>query len=380
MRTWAILTIGLVLAADAAAQPAQPPDPAAPIQVKETVEVVGVTPIHGLGVSRDKVPANVQTATAADIARIPGAQVNDVLSRGFGSVTFNEAQANPFQPDIQFRGFASSPLLGLPQGIAVYQDGARVNEAFGDTVNWDLLPTSAIASIDLMPGSNPLFGLNALGGALSVQTKTGATHPGHAASVFAGSFGRVWTDLQSGGRLGQSGRFTYFAAGRLLAEEGWRDFSESRIRQFFGNIEWRGDATTVAASVTAGANRLIGNGPAPVQLLDEDRAAVFTHPDETTPAVGLFTLSARHAVRPDVSLDLIVSYRPASVRTLNGDDTGYEPCEGDDIDDLLCVEETTTRSTIRSARSCRCPRTPTTGRATPQRHAPTGGAQDCRRR
>ena len=320
-----------------AAQPAsQPPDAAAPLQLEETVDVVGVTPIHGLGVSRDKVPANVQTATAMDIARMPGAQVSDVLSRGFGSVTFNEAQASPFQPDIQFRGFAASPLLGLPQGIAVYQDGARINEPFGDTVNWDLLPTGAIASINLMPGSNPLFGLNALGGALSVQTKTGATHPGHTASLFAGSFGRVWTDLQSGGRLDGSGRLTYFAAGRVLAEGGWRDFSEARIRQFFGNVEWRGEDTTVGASVTAGANRLIGNGPVPVQLLDEDRAAVFTHPDETRTGMGLFTFSARHTVRPDLSLDLVVSYRPATVRTLNGDDTAYEPC--DDDAHVLCVE------------------------------------------
>ena len=337
MKLPSCLIFGVLWATPLSAQPAsQPPDPVPPLQLRETVDVVGVTPIHGLGVSRDKVPANVQTATAMDIARMPGAQVSDVLSRGFGSVTFNEAQASPFQPDIQFRGFAASPLLGLPQGIAVYQDGARINEPFGDTVNWDLLPTGAIASINLMPGSNPLFGLNALGGALSVQTKTGATHPGHTASLFAGSFGRVWTDLQSGGRLGGSGRLTYFAAGRVLAEGGWRDFSEARIRQFFGNVEWRGKATTVGASVTAGANRLIGNGPAPVQLLDEDRAAVFTHPDETRTGMGLFTFSARHTVRPDLSLDLVVSYRPATVRTLNGDDTAYEPC--DDDAHVLCVE------------------------------------------
>ncbi len=342
MRWIAFLIVGMWWAAPLAAQPAsQPTAPAVPVplQLRETVDVVGVTPIHGLGVSRDKVPANVQTATAVDIARMPGAQVSDVLARGFGSVTFNEVQASPFQPDIQFRGFAASPLLGLPQGIAVYQDGARVNEPFGDTVNWDLLPTGAIASISLMPGSSPLFGLNALGGALSVQTKTGATHPGHAASLFGGSFGRVWTDLQSGGRLGGSRRFSYFAAGRVLAEEGWRDFSESRIRQFFGNVEWRGDATTVGASVTAGANRLIGNGPAPVQLLDEDRAAIFTHPDETKTGVGLFALTARHTVRPDFSLDLVASYRPATIRTLNGDDTPYEPCDDDDVAHLLCVED-----------------------------------------
>jgi outer membrane receptor protein involved in Fe transport len=331
------LAAGAVTASAVRVRAQQPvPDPAQPIQIQERVDVVGVTPIHGLGVSRDKVPANVQTATATDIARTPGVHVGDVLANGFASVNINEAQANPFQPDIQFRGFAASPLLGLPQGIAVYQDGVRMNEPFGDTVNWDLLPTNAIASVNLMPGSNPLFGLNALGGALSLRTKTGFTHPGHGASVFAGSFGRVWTDLQS---AAHNERLSYFVTARFLGEDGWRDFSESRVRQLFGNVEWRSAATTLGASVTAGANRLVGNGPAPVQLLEEDRRAVFTHPDETKTDLGLVTLSGRHQASRALTLDAVLSYRPATVSTFNGDDTVYEPCDDDDIDDLLCEEE-----------------------------------------
>ncbi len=31
-------------------------------------------------------------------------------------------------------------MLGTPQGLAVYQNGVRINEVFGDTVNWDLIP------------------------------------------------------------------------------------------------------------------------------------------------------------------------------------------------------------------------------------------------
>ena len=171
----------------------QSQEPAAP-QFEEAIEVVGATPIPGIGVERDKIPGNIQAATAADLART-GIHAGEQLTAGFASVYANEAQTNPFQPDIQFRGFAASPLLGLPQGIAVYQDGVRMNEPFGDTVNWELLPTNAIASVTLMPGSNPLFGLNALGGAVSVQTKTGFSHPGHGVSVFGGSFGRLWADV-----------------------------------------------------------------------------------------------------------------------------------------------------------------------------------------
>ena len=101
------------------------------------------------------------------------------MLRAMGSVSINSAQGNPLQLDVQFRGFTASPLLGLPQGLAVYQDGARINEPFGDSVNWDLLPESAVASITLAGGANPVYGLNTLGGALVVDMKTGFSYQGH---------------------------------------------------------------------------------------------------------------------------------------------------------------------------------------------------------
>ena len=211
----------------AGAQNATPRHPTGepPPQFAETIEVVGATPIHGLGIDRNKIPSNAQVILAGDLARTPGIHPGEQIAAALASVHVNEAQSNPFQPDIQFRGFTASPLLGLPQGMAIYQDGVRLNEPFGDTVNWDVLPPNAIAGVNLMPGSNPLFGLNALGGALSLQTKTGFSQPGHGASVFAGSFGRRWLDLHS---AGHTDRLGYFATARLLDEDGWRDFSPSR--------------------------------------------------------------------------------------------------------------------------------------------------------
>jgi len=44
--------------------------------------------------------------------------------------------------------------------------------------------------MEMMPGSNPLFGLNTLGGALSVRTKSGFSHPGFNAQANGGSYGR----------------------------------------------------------------------------------------------------------------------------------------------------------------------------------------------
>lgn len=317
-----------ILATLALPSPVFPQTPAPqspPAQFEEAIEVVGATPIHGLGIPRNKVPGNVQTVTAGELTRGGGIHVGEQLNAGLASVHVNDAQNNPFQGDIQFRGFVASPLLGLPQGLAVYQDGVRINEPFGDSVNWDLLPSSAIAGVNLMPGSNPLFGLNALGGALSIQTKTGFSDPGHGGSVFAGSFGRRWADLHSSGHRE---RLAYFVAGRVLDEDGWRDFSPSRVRQLFANVEWRTGTTSVNASVTGGANRLIGNGPAPVQLLAEDRRAIFTHPDETTTAATLISLRGRHAASRTVSLEALAYYRPATIDTLNGDDSTHDEFDG----------------------------------------------------
>jgi len=64
----------------------------------------------------------------------------------------------------------ASPLQGVAQGVAFYQNGVRVNEAFGDTVNWDAVPQVAIARMDVW-SSNPVLGLNALGGAVNAAAR-----------------------------------------------------------------------------------------------------------------------------------------------------------------------------------------------------------------
>ena len=114
-------------------------------------------------------PAPVQTATQLEIARSGALDLADFMNRQFNGVHLNEMQGNPFQPDLNYRGYTASPLLGTPQGVSVYMDGVRQNQPFGDVVSWDLIPRNAISEVTLMPGSNPVFGLNTLGGALSIQ-------------------------------------------------------------------------------------------------------------------------------------------------------------------------------------------------------------------
>lgn len=303
-------------------------------QELEEIVIIGVTPLGGPGMDLGKIPSNVQSATAEDITRQQSLNLTEFLNRQFGSVFVNEAQNNPLQPDVQYRGFVASPLLGLPQGLSVYQDGVRVNEPFGETVNWALVPESAIAGIDLIPGSNPVFGLNTLGGALSIRTKNGFTHPGTRGEISGGSNDRIVAKAETGGSLGES--FGYFLSGWYFDEDGWRNFSPSKAAQLFGDIGWRGVASSLDLSATYADTDLIGNGPVPVQLLDIDREEIFTRPDITENDLLMGSLRGNHQFNPAIAMDGVIYLRDSDVSTVNGDDSEFKECE--DTPGFVCEE------------------------------------------
>ena len=290
----------------------------------EHIEIIGVTPLYGIGVARDKIPSNVQSATAEDLEQQHSLDLSDYLNRNFGSVTMNAAQNNPLQPDVQYRGFTASPLLGLPQGIAVYVDGVRSNESFGDTVNWDLLPESIINTVDLVGGSNPLFGLNALGGALSIQTKNGFTNPGLVAEASTGSFGRVVATAEAGGNSGELG---YFINVQHLEEDGWRDDSPTDTSNVFGSFGWHTDDSSLDLGYFHANTDLTGNGPSPKQLLDMDRSAVFTTPDTTKNHLQMAILNGAQRIRGSVQLSGNAYYRDVHVDSFNGDGSPFVRCD-----------------------------------------------------
>ena len=260
----------------------------------------------------------------------------DYLRANLASVFVNEAQSNPLQPDLHYRGFVASPLLGLPQGLAVYQDGVRVNEPFGDTVNWALIPESAISEALLVPGSNPLFGLNTLGGAVAVRTKDGLKHPGTSATLSAGSFGRREFAAETGGHA-RNERFDYFATVSALREDGWRDHSPTSARQGFAKLGWNGAASGVDASLTWADTDLVGNGAVPVELLEVEPAAIFTRPDQTRNDLLQLNVVAHREVAGGIRLAGNVYGRSSDIATYNGDDSDYEDC--DDDEEFLCIED-----------------------------------------
>ena len=325
----------LVTAARAQAADARPAGEGDEAALNETV-VTAPAPLHGSRLPRDHVPMNVRTVTAEDLKDSQALDLTEYMNDQVGSVTINGVQSNPLQPDLQYRGFVASPLVGTSQGLSVFLNGMRLNEAFGDTVNWDLIPTNAIQSMNLLPGSNPLFGLNTLGGAMSLETKTGFSDPGTALHLSGGSFLRRQVDLETGGH---GEKFAYFFAGRYFGEDGWRDASPSRTVDGFFSGSYASGATFADLILAAADTNLVGNGAAPTQLLDMDRRAIFTSPDRTENRMFLAMLRGERTFGPYLRLSGAIFERLNRTRTANGDQRDWAACRTPGQTAYLCATD-----------------------------------------
>ncbi len=286
------------------------------------VDVVSETPLAGTALQVNQIAGPVQTVTAADITNSGALEVADVMNRRLNGVYINEMQGNPFQPDVNYRGYTASPLLGTPEGLSVYVDGVRQNQPFGDVVSWDLIPKDAISEITLVPGSDPLFGLNTLGGALSVQTKSGLTNPGVSGSVLYGSSGRKSVDGQWGG--GQATGFNWFLSGLGFHETGWRTESPSDVRQGFARLGWRTARTDLALTMSYAYNTLIGNGLQDYRLLEANYSSVYSIPDSTANRSPAFNFIARHSSSDNLTFTGNAFFRNIRNELINANFNGDE--------------------------------------------------------
>jgi outer membrane receptor protein involved in Fe transport len=310
-----LVAIALPSSALAQNQPEAPRTPPVPPTFK--TEVIETTPLPGVDLPLEAIPAPAQTALSADIVNSGALDLSDFLNRRLTSVFVNEIQGNPFQPDINYRGYTASPLLGTPQGLSVYMDGVRLNQPFGDIVSWDLIPRAAIASTTLMPGSNPLFGLNTLGGALSVQTKDGRSYRGTSAQVVGGGYGRRSIEFEHGGANARG--VDWYFTGNLFHDSGWRAASPSDVRQIFGKIGWRNTATDVHVTGAYADNGLTGNGLQEQRLLAADYSSVYTTPDTTNNKATFVNATVRQRLTSQSAISLNGYFRNIRTETLNGD-------------------------------------------------------------
>ena len=301
----------------------------------DKISVFGQTPFSSNISTDTNVIGSAQIITTEDISRAQAMSLADHMRNQLVSVNISDVQNNPFQPDVQYRGFTASPLLGLPQGISVYLNGVRFNEPFGDTVNWDLIPLAALDSVALYSGSNPAFGQNTLGGALSLKTKNGFSYTDTEADVLFGSFGQQQYSVQSGGNNGNWG---YYFIANSYKEDGWRDFSQSELKQALASLSYKDDRNFVELTLAANDNEMTGNGAAPEELIAiEGREAVYTHPDRTNNDYKLISISSDSIINENLSVQANAYYRQNEINSLNGDDSDYEEC--DFGGETLCEED-----------------------------------------
>jgi outer membrane receptor for Fe3+-dicitrate len=295
-----VRTHGGVARRRVSARPATTLQPTAPDVAPPASE-----PIASGGMERAKIPANVQIVTSQEIERTGTSNLMDVLDRRLSSVSVTDSAGNPFQATVTYRGFAASPVPGTPQGLAVYQNGIRINEAFGDVVNWDLIPTVAIDRAVVFT-NNPVFGLNALGGAISLEMKNGFTYQGTEIDFRAGSRGRAQASLQSGQQIGN---FATYIAAEGIDDRGFRKFSPSYVRRLYGDLGYRAEDMELHLNVGAASNFFGATAPVPIQLLQQDYSAVYTNPQTTRNVLGQIALNGTYNVTPTFTLQGNVYFR-----------------------------------------------------------------------
>ncbi|MDR2874807.1 MAG: TonB-dependent receptor [Methylobacillus sp.] len=287
-----------------------------------TVDVVSTTPLPSVGTTLDMVPSNVQTANSKAIAQQHTLEVADYMNANLGSVTISEGQSNVYMPDVNFRGFTATPLMGAPVGMSVYIDGVRVNEPFGDGVNWAAIPQSAISGINLIPGSNPVFGLNTLGGALSVHTKSGEQYPGGAIELNGGSWGRTGANFEYGGSKDE---VDWFLTGNFVNEDGWREHSTSNVNQLFGKLGWQNETSDLDLSISLSKNLLEGVQAVPKSWgLRETEG--YTWPDRNDSTVTMLNLKGSHFITDDKLIAGNVYFRRSRVKNFASNTSDdYDP-------------------------------------------------------
>lgn len=296
------------------------------------IDIVATAPEAGAKIEKSKLPTNPITISRDDLDRDHAVMITDTLLRRNASVSSNEVAGNPFQPDISYRGFVASPVAGTPQGLAVYQDGVRINEAFGDVVNFDLIPTVAIANSNIVSG-NPLFGLNALGGALTMEMKNGFTWQGYELDGRGGSYGRRVGTAQYGRQIDNWA--TYFAF-EGVGDNGWRKFSGSSILRGFADIGYKGDKTEFHLNFTGAGSRLGAAAATPAEMLSRDYGSVFTTPQTSQNDLTFFNLKGAYEATSHLKFNGNAYFRQFRQRHIDGNLADVEACENERF---LCQED-----------------------------------------
>ena len=295
----------------------------------DSIEVYSPTALPSIGLPVNDVPYAVQTVTGEEIREQPGVSIADYMVNNLEGVTVNEVGGNPYQLEINYRGYNATPIMGNPQGLSIYVDGVRQNMPFSNNVLWDTIPDFAIDDMQLVGGSNPVYGLNTLGGSLSLQTKSGRTFDKNAIEGSTGSWGRNTGLIESGG-VSEDNKYDYYAGYSYFQEDGWRKPSPSEVQQGFAKLGYEDEDTRIDLSYTGAHNSLVGNGMVPKYLLGDDLEGVHTLIDKTRSQYNQIQLAGTEFLSDTLMASGNIYWRNLDQSTYNGD-LNDEYCEEDDV-------------------------------------------------
>ncbi len=290
-----------------------------------------------IGIARSKIASTVQTLDADELNRFKTGTMLDSLGTLVPGVNLNDAQGNDFFRDVRYRGFAASPLQGTAQGIAVYQNGIRLNEAFGDTVNWELIPENAISYLDVWT-SNPVFGLNALGGAINITMKDGFTFKGASLEAQGGSFGQAMGSLEFGV---QEGNASIYLAVDGVTDGGWRPRSGADLVRVYADGGYRFGSSELRILASGAVSSLGVIGPTPVDLLDHvGDNTIYTSPQTTLNRMGSLALTGKSTLADHWQVSGTAYVRTLRQRHVDGNDSEFVQCSGaSSYPDYLCLDD-----------------------------------------
>lgn len=259
--------------------------------------------------------------------------IGRALERAIPGLTLDEAAGNPWQASINWRGFSAGALQGMEQGLAVYLDGVRFNQPFGDVVLLDLVPDTVLVSAQVND-ANPVLGRNALAGSLLVQTGDGASLGGL----------RTQADIDSEGMVGGavsygtgSATHNVLVAFEARHDKGWRVASPSTLYRGFAKGIHQGDGWGLELSALGASTDLTGNGVAPVELLDARYGAVFTRPDTTSTRFARLVAAPWLATGDTSRIELRAHWQYLDRANANGDLADFGACDANPAQ--LCVED-----------------------------------------
>jgi iron complex outermembrane receptor protein len=264
----------------------------------------------------------VWQTNSQDIQTFNDTTLPDTLGRSAPGVTVGNVSGNDFEPDLFYRGFDATSVTGTPQGLAVYQNGTRINEVFGDIVNWSLIPSNAIDKTTIV-ASNPIFGLNALGGAVTVTMKNGFTWQGAEADFTGGSALRAEEQLEFGKQVGDYS--VYFAATQIN-DGGWRVAGASQLTNFYGDVGYKANGFESHLQLTAGNTQFGVAAFTPIQQLQTNFASVYTIPQTDFAQMAMLQWTGSYAYSPTLSFQGGAYFRQFNQQHVDGNGTDVTPC------------------------------------------------------